>query len=125
MKASASAQKAVEAHLQALAAKDSLFAETLKKPNKNIKGCLHYIMGQAKKTKSSMVTDDEVFGWAVHYYDEDSIKDVAPVNGEMTTGEATSELIQTTSKSEAPKKLKKGKAEILKVQFLSKQEALF
>ena len=81
MKASNNAKKAVESHLKEVAAKDSLFAETLKKPNKNIEGCMNYIMSQAKKSGANMMTDDEVFQMAIHYYDEDSIKDPGKVAG--------------------------------------------
>lgn len=81
MKASTNAKKAVEQHLNQMAANDKLFAETLKKPNKSIDGCMNYIMSEAKKKGQNMVTDDEVFGWAAHYYDEDSIKDPGKVKG--------------------------------------------
>ncbi|WP_437918567.1 Cas9 inhibitor AcrIIA9 family protein [Sphingobacterium sp. LRF_L2] len=81
MKASAEAKEAIESHLQAMAAKDTLFAETLKKKNKSIDGCMNYIMSEAKKKGANMVKDAEVFGWAVHYYDEDSIKDTGKVQG--------------------------------------------
>ena len=120
MKASTNAKKAVEDYLQSVADKDPLFAITLKKSKKNINDCLNYIMGVAKKSKSNMLTDEEVFGMAVHYYDEDSIMEVAPVDGEMTTGEDTSEPVKSTKKIEVCKKIKKNKAE-----KLSKQEALF
>ncbi len=81
MKASNNAKKAVESHLQEVAAKDNLFAETLKKPSKNIEGCMNYIMSQAKKSGANMMTDEEVFQMAIHYFDEDSIKDPGKVAG--------------------------------------------
>lgn len=58
------------------AGKDSLFAETYRKPGKTLKGCCNYIISRARKLKGSgtavAVDDATVFGWAVHYYDEDS-----------------------------------------------------
>ena len=37
--------------------------------------CCNYIIGEARKRGNAVaMTDDEVFGLAVHYYDEDDIK---------------------------------------------------
>lgn len=63
----------IEAYLQQRASEDELFAETLKKPAKSIEKCVDYIYSEVKKTGRQGFTDDEVFGMAVHYYDEDSI----------------------------------------------------
>lgn len=69
-------KKTIEAHLQEIAQNDKLFAETLKKPNKNIDSCINYIYSEVKKANRIGWKDDEVFNMAIHYYDEDSIKDV-------------------------------------------------
>ena len=56
---------------------DDSVARNMKKPNKSIKGCCDYIMQQArkaaKKSNFAMVENDVVFGWAVHYFDEDNL----------------------------------------------------
>lgn len=72
---------AIQNHLNGLAAKDELFAETLKKPNKNIDDCLTYILNQVKASGCNGFADDEIFGMAVHYYDEDDIKVGKPISG--------------------------------------------
>lgn len=44
---------------------------------KNISDCLNFIKGEAKKQAISgcaILTDEEVFGLAIHYFEEDSIK---------------------------------------------------
>jgi len=45
---------------------------------KSIDGCCAYIIGEmrkrAKGSQAIAVTDDEVFGLAVHYYDESEVK---------------------------------------------------
>ena len=63
-------------YLDKRAEEDSLFAESYKKPWKSLKECCAYIVGQAYKLEGSAVAvdDDTVYGWAVHYYDEDGIK---------------------------------------------------
>ncbi|WP_183560604.1 PcfK-like family protein [Mucilaginibacter sp. SP1R1] len=73
---------AINNYLQAAASKDSLFAETLKKVNKNIDECCTYIINEVQKlhkSKAIAMADEEVFAMAVHYYDEDSIVVGAPV----------------------------------------------
>ena len=69
------------AHLEGLAAADPLFAETLKKPNKNIGDCTNYILNEVKKSGKQGFVDEEVFAMAVHYYDEDDIKPGKAING--------------------------------------------
>lgn len=66
-----SAKDAIKAYLDERAGKDPLFAVTYAKPNKNIDECFNYILGEARKRGSSVcMTDEEVYGLAVHYYDE-------------------------------------------------------
>ena len=66
----------IKNYLDNRAQTDSLFAETYKKANKNIKECCRYIISQARKLGGQAVAVDDatVYGWAVHYYDEDDIK---------------------------------------------------
>jgi hypothetical protein len=65
----------ISEHLQEVAQTDKLFAVTLQKPNKSIDGCISYIYSEVKKTGRCGFNDDEIFQMAIHYYDEDSIKD--------------------------------------------------
>lgn len=67
----------IRKYLDMLAEQDPLFAETYKKPNKSITECCKYIKQEAQKIKDgnvAIVEDATVYGWAVHYYDEDDIK---------------------------------------------------
>lgn len=48
------------------------------KPEKTIKGCAAYIIGEARKiakANCAVISDEEVYGMAVHYFEEDSIKE--------------------------------------------------
>ena len=68
-------KEAIQSYLDERAKTDELFAVAYKKKNKSIDECCTYIMGEAKKRGNAVcMTDDEVFGLAVHYYDEDNIK---------------------------------------------------
>lgn len=66
----------IKNYLDNRAREDSLFAETYKKANKSIKECCRYIISRARKLGGTAVAVDDatVYGWAVHYYDEDNIK---------------------------------------------------
>lgn len=69
----------IQGHLNLIASKDSLFAESLKKANKNIKECVNYIYDTVRKSGRIGFNDDEIFNMAIHYYDEDDIKDIKPM----------------------------------------------
>ena len=70
-----SAKAVIKAYLDKRAVDDPQFAEVYAKPNKNIDQCFAYILSEAKQRGSAVcMSDDEVFGLAVHYYDEDDIK---------------------------------------------------
>lgn len=72
----------IKKHLDERAKSDPQFAANYSKEGKNIKDCYAYIISIARKKASGNVccmSDDEVFGLAVHYYDEDNLdmKDAA------------------------------------------------
>ena len=92
-----SAEKAIKDYLDIRAKNDPQFAVSYAKPNKSIKECYNYILGEARKRGNAVcMTDEEVFGLAVHYYDEDNIK---------ITGDLSRQVKATTSKPEAKVKL--------------------
>lgn len=106
-------QDTIKAYLDKRAAEDSLFAVTYAKENKSIKDCCSYITSQAKKQASNgcaAISDEEVFGWAVHYYDEDDIKVEKTSNMRVAVNNSSPK--QTEVKAEAPKmKIKPKKKE--------------
>lgn len=85
----------IKDYLDARAASDPLFAVAYAKPKKNIDECFNYILSEARKRGSQVcMSDEEVFGLAVHYYDEDDIK----------VGPAPAAKVSTiTTKSDTPK----------------------
>jgi len=87
-------KQAVKAYLDARAKIDTLFAASYAKPGKNIDECCAYIMGEAKKQGNAVcISDDVVFGWAVHYYDEDDIKvNKLPANTRATVSSASKQV---------------------------------
>ena len=66
----------IKSYLDERAEKDELFSQMYEKEDKNLQGCFDYIVAQAKKRGNAVcMTDEEVFGLAVHYYCEDDLKE--------------------------------------------------
>ena len=117
-------KQVIQSYLEQRAKRDSLFATSFAKQSKNIYECCNYIIGEAKKRGDNAVfmSDDEVFGLAVHYYDEDNIKVSKQTNYKVSTGnakkEAATEQPETKKPDSAPNKRKGKKTEIPSGQFL-------
>jgi hypothetical protein len=82
-KVSENFKQVIKNYLDNRAAEDELFALTYKKENKSLEECCNYIMNCAKDNGCAGYSDEEVFGWAVHYYDEDDIKNIKPISGKV------------------------------------------
>ena len=80
MKSSQEFKKAIQEYLEQRAKEDGLFAVSYAKANKSIDECCNYILSTVHKSGCNGFMDAEIYGMAVHYYDEDNIKDVKPVN---------------------------------------------
>lgn len=71
-------QQAIKAHLDKVAAQDEVFAAKYaakcQEEQESIKKCCSYIVSEVQKNykhgNSAVLTNDEVFGMAMHYYDE-------------------------------------------------------
>jgi len=90
-------------HLQKRASDDELFSSCFAKPEKNIEDCITYIMNTVQKSGCNGFTDEEVFGMAVHYYDEDSIEVGKPVNAKVIVNHSVelTEEDKTNAKQQA------------------------
>ena len=67
----------IKRHLDKMAQQDFAFAERYKDEKKSLDKCIQYITSQAKKKAKNngvWLEDAVVYGWAVHYYQEDDIK---------------------------------------------------
>ena len=64
----------IKRHLDKMAQQDFAFAERYKLESKSLDKCIQYIKSQAQKQAKqgfAAIEDDVVYGWAVHYYQED------------------------------------------------------
>lgn len=119
-------EMAIRTYLDNRAKEDSLFAETYKKANKSIKECCKYIYSQARKlakgSNSVGIDDATVYGWAVHYYDEDDIK----VEGSQERVEvATSATVPDPSEKPVQQVLKSAGKKTKQGTFDERQLSLF
>lgn len=74
---SKNAKDVIKNYLDGIAATDSAFNEAYSNKDKSIDKCFAYIVSQARKRGNAVcMTDEEVFGLAVHYYVEGNIKDI-------------------------------------------------
>lgn len=106
MKGTEAFKQTIKAYLDQRAAIDEQFAVNYAKDGKALDECCNYIFGQVQKSGCCGFTDDEIFGMAIHYYDEDIKKeDCKPVNGSVVVNHHV-ELTEA-EKAEAREKAKR------------------
>lgn len=69
----ASFENIIRDYIESACKTDAVLAGKYKKSGKDIAGCCKYIKSEAKKKAQggcAVIADAEVFGWAVHYFDE-------------------------------------------------------
>ncbi len=95
-------EKTIEAYLEQRAKEDSLFAISFAKPSKSLKECCTYILGEARKRGNAVaISDEEVYGMAVHYYDEDNIKVAKmPANVKVSSSSVSKPVVLTEEDKE-------------------------
>lgn len=73
MKATDNFKRTIQDYLEERAKTDELFAKSYAKPNKSIDKCITYILNEVQQSGCNGFEDNEIFGMAVHYYDEDNL----------------------------------------------------
>lgn len=95
MKPSNDFKKTIEAYIKEQAETDPLFAHCIEKEGKNIDDCCTYIINWVKKSGCSGFSDAEIFGQAMHYYQEDNINVGKPVNCKVVVNHVPQPIILT------------------------------
>lgn len=93
--------------------------EKLENPKKSLKEMFSYITSEAKKKAEgncACISDEEVFGWAVHYYDEENlefkpVKESVKVKTSKTKSDSASEEKKVKKPQERLMKEKKEREE--------------
>lgn len=80
MKGTQSFQDTIKAYLETMAENDALFSVKYANPSKSVSDCCTFIINQVQKSGCNGFADDEIFGMAVHYYEENEIEVGKPIN---------------------------------------------
>ena len=67
-------KRTIQMYLEQRAAEDALFAKKYENPTKTLDGCVTYILNYVQKSGCNGFSDSEIYGRAVHFYDEDEIE---------------------------------------------------
>lgn len=62
-------EKTIKDYLDKVAQSDAVFAQKYDE-GKNIEGCCKYIISEVKKSGRQGFADEEIYGMAIHFYDE-------------------------------------------------------
>lgn len=103
---------AIKNFLDKHAQDDPTFAPTYAKTNKSIAECCKYIKQEVEKNcrkggSCVAVSDEEVYGLAIHYYDEDDIVVSGPKNKVEVAQGATSETPNVPEVAKEKRKTRK------------------
>lgn len=71
MKSSENFIEAIRNYLDSRAASDNLFAIRYADPSKSLSECCQYILNEVKRQGVAVLTNDEVYSFAIHYFDGD------------------------------------------------------
>lgn len=69
-------EAAIKRYLDERAASDPQFATAYAKPGKTLKQCCNFIIAEVRKTSRTAFANEEIYGLAVHYYDEDDLGEI-------------------------------------------------
>jgi hypothetical protein len=101
MKSSDNFKKTIEAYIKQQAETDPLFAPCLEKPGKNIDDCCTYILNWVQASKCNGFTDAEIYGQAIHYYQEDNIDIGKPINCKVVVNHEPEPVVLTEEEKQA------------------------
>ena len=82
-KGSVAFEDTIREYLEKRAENDALFAVKFYNPSKSVEDCVTYIINEVQKSGCNGFADDEIFGMAIHYYEENEIEVGKPINCQM------------------------------------------
>ena len=90
-------KRTIQMYLEQRAAEDELFARNYRNPAKNMDDCVTYILNYVQKSSCNGFTDGEIYGQAVHYYDENEIE----VGNPLQCHVAVNHVVELTAEEKA------------------------
>lgn len=80
MKGTRAFQDTIAQYLMGRAEKDPILAIKLANPSKNMEQCCQFIINQVKESGCCGFADEEIYNWALHFWDEPEIEVGEPAN---------------------------------------------
>ena len=90
-------KRTIQMYLEQRAAEDELFAKNYRNPAKNIDDCVTYILNYVQKSGCNGFSDGEIYGQAVHFYDENEIE----VGNPLQCHVAVNHVVELTAEEKA------------------------
>ena len=97
MKGTEHFKRTIQMYLEQRAEEDTLFARRYRNPAKNIDDCVTYILNYVKNSGCNGFSDGEIYGQAVHYYDENEIEVGNPIDCHV----AVNHVVELTAEEKA------------------------
>lgn len=110
----------IQSHLTGIASTDTNFAKSFANPEKKIEDCITYILNTVKSSGKMGFADDEIFGMAMHYYDEEKIDVGKAIQGNVIVNRSIDKQASTekpVQQAKAKKPIKKDDPTISKNQL--------
>ena len=95
-------KRTIQMYLEQRAAEDELFTKNYRNPAKNIDDCITYILNYVQKSGCNGFSDGEIYGQAVHYYDENEIEVGKPIQCQI----AVNHVVELTAEEKAEARLR-------------------
>lgn len=111
----------IKAYLEKRADNDALFAIRFANPSKSVEDCVTYIINQVQKSGCNGFADDEIFGMAVHYWEENEIEVGKPLTNCQVVVNHTVELTEEEKEQARQDVINKLRDEVI-ASALAKQE---
>ncbi|CDN30638.1 hypothetical protein BN938_0533 [Mucinivorans hirudinis] len=110
MKATDHFKETIQTYLEQRAEYDDLFAHAYRNPLKNLDDCVTYILNYVKNSGCAGFSDEEIFGQAVHYFDEPDIEIGKPIDCKVVVNR-TIELTEQEKAEAREKAIKRAQDE--------------
>ena len=111
----------IREYLEGMAENDALFAVKFANPTKSMEDCVTYIINQVQKSGCNGFADDEIFGMAVHYWEENEIEVGKPLTNCQVVVNHTVELTEEEKEQARQDAINKLRDEVI-ASALAKQE---
>lgn len=111
----------IREYLEGMAENDALFAVKFANPTKSMEDCVTYIINQVQESGCNGFADDEIFGMAVHYWEENEIEVGKPLTNCQVVVNHTVELTEEEKEPARQDAINKLRDEVI-ASALAKQE---